>query len=54
MAPYPIQKIIGDGGELWNASFFLILTSNETSNLRWKTLKILLCFSITHFLGKIA
>jgi len=22
MAPYPIQKVIGDGGELWNASFF--------------------------------
>jgi len=22
MAPYPIQRIIGDGGELWNASFF--------------------------------
>jgi len=20
MAPYPIQRVIGDGGELWNAS----------------------------------
>jgi hypothetical protein len=20
--PYPIQRIIGDGGELWNASFY--------------------------------
>jgi hypothetical protein len=22
MAPYPIQRVIGDGGELWNASIF--------------------------------
>ncbi len=22
MAPYPIQRVIGDGGELWSASFF--------------------------------
>jgi len=22
MAPYPIQRVIGDGGKLWNASFF--------------------------------
>jgi hypothetical protein len=22
MAPYPIQRVISDGGELWNASFF--------------------------------
>jgi len=22
MAPHPIQRVIGDGGELWNASFF--------------------------------
>jgi len=21
MAPYPIQKVTGDGGEFWNASF---------------------------------
>jgi hypothetical protein len=34
--------------------FFLTLTFDETSNLRLKTLKILLCFSITHFLGRIA
>jgi hypothetical protein len=39
MAPYPIQRVIGDGGELWNALFFLHLTSYETSNLRWKEIE---------------
>jgi hypothetical protein len=40
MAPYPIQRVIGDGGKLWNASFFfLTLTSDETSNLRWKEIE---------------
>jgi hypothetical protein len=39
MAPYPIQKVIGDGGEILNASFFLTFTSNETSNLRWKEIE---------------
>jgi hypothetical protein len=39
MAPYPIQKVIGDGGKIWNASFFLTFTSNETSNLRWKEIE---------------
>jgi hypothetical protein len=36
--------------------FFLTLTSDETSNLRWKEIEdieILLCFSITHFFGRI-
>jgi hypothetical protein len=39
MAPCPIQRVIGDGGEIWNASFFLAFTSNETSNLRWKEIE---------------
>jgi hypothetical protein len=37
--------------------FFLTLTFDETSNLRWKEIEdieILLCFSITYFLGRIA
>jgi hypothetical protein len=50
MAPYPIQRIIDDG-ELWNASIFLTLIYDGK---KLKTLKILLCFSITHFLGRIA
>jgi hypothetical protein len=37
--------------------FFLTLTSDETSNLRWKeieNIENLVMFSITHFLGRIA
>jgi hypothetical protein len=36
--------------------FFLTLTFDETSNLRWKEIEDienLACFSITHFLGRI-
>ncbi len=39
MAPYPIQRITGDGGEIGNASFSFTLTSNETSNLKWKEIE---------------
>jgi len=39
MAPYPIQRVIGDDGELWNASSFFHFNFWWNSNLRWKEIE---------------
>jgi hypothetical protein len=39
MAPYPIQRIIGDVENFGMPHFFLILTFDETSSLRWKKIE---------------